>query len=71
MPEKITGYRELSEKEINLINEFKAKAEEVGQLVKQLKITEGLDQRWVAIGSTQIQQGFMAVIRGIAQPQTY
>ena len=30
-----------------------------------------IDQRWVSIGSTQLQQGFMAVIRGIAQPSTF
>lgn len=27
-----------------------------------------LDQRWISIGATDIQRGFMAVIRGIAQP---
>lgn len=30
-----------------------------------------LDQRWVNIGATDIQRGFMAVIRGIAQPTTF
>ena len=30
-----------------------------------------LDQRWVSIGATDIQRGFMAVIRGIAQPTTF
>lgn len=30
-----------------------------------------LDQRWVAIGATDLQRGFMAVIRGIAQPTTF
>ena len=30
-----------------------------------------IDQRWVSIGATQLQQGFMAVIRGIAQPSTF
>jgi|SoimicmetaTmtHMA_FD_contig_31_13559703_length_941_multi_3_in_0_out_0_2 hypothetical protein len=30
-----------------------------------------IDQRWVSIGATQLQQGFMAVIRGIAQPTTF
>lgn len=30
-----------------------------------------LDQRWISIGATQLQQGFMAVIRGIAQPTTF
>ena len=30
-----------------------------------------LDQRWVSIGATDIQTGFMAIIRGIAQPTTF
>lgn len=32
---------------------------------------QSLDQRWISIGATQLQQGFMAVIRGIAQPTTF
>ena len=30
-----------------------------------------LDQRWVSIGATDLQRGFMAVIRGIARPTTF
>lgn len=30
-----------------------------------------LDQRWISIGATHLQEGFMAVIRGIAQPTTF
>lgn len=30
-----------------------------------------IDHRWVSIGATQLQQGWMAVIRGIAQPSTF
>ena len=33
----ITGYRDLSPEEIALMNEVKAKAEEVGQLVEKLR----------------------------------
>jgi len=34
-------------------------------------VLPSLDMRWVSIGATQLQQGFMAVIRGIAQPSTF
>ena len=34
---KIKGYRDLSQEEIDLMNEIKAKAEEVGDLVIKLK----------------------------------
>jgi len=30
-----------------------------------------LDQRWVSIGATDLQRGFMSVIRAIAQPTTF
>ena len=30
-----------------------------------------LDQRWISIGATDLQRGFMCVIRGIAQPTTF
>lgn len=67
----ITGYRNLTPEEVALMNEIKALAEQVGAAVKKLQSTEGLDQRWISIGSTDLQKGFMSVIRGIAQPTTY
>jgi predicted dehydrogenase len=30
-----------------------------------------VDQRWVAIGKTDLQKGFMSLIRGIARPETF
>ncbi len=30
-----------------------------------------VDQRWISIGATDLQRGFMALIRGIAQPTTF
>lgn len=70
---KVTGYRQLSEAEVVLMNEGKALAEQVGAFVEKLKVHQEikLDQRWISIGATQLQQGFMAVIRGIAQPTTF
>jgi len=68
---KITGYRDLSQEEIDAMNEAKHLAEQVGNLVSKLEGTSGLDQRWVAIGKTDLQKGFMSLIRGIAQPTTF
>lgn len=87
---KITGYRQLSEDEVLLMNEGKALAEACGAYVSKLRAyvpenmsgPEGgdvdafkpgasLDQRWISIGATDLQRGFMAVIRGIAQPTTF
>lgn len=81
--QKITGYRDLSQEEIDLMNEGKALAEQCGAYIAKLKSfhdSDGgcaigsslhLDQRWISIGATDLQRGFMAVIRGIAQPTTF
>ena len=72
---KITGYRQLSEQEVALMNECKALAEQCGGLVKKLRTGQGtkfgVDQRWVSIGATDLQTGFMALVRSIAQPTTF
>jgi len=68
---KIKGYRDLTAEEIALMNEGKDLAAGVGLFIDKLRAMTGLDQRWVSIGATQLQQGFMAVIRGIAQPSTF
>ena len=68
---KIKGYRDLSQEEIDLMNEAKALAVQVGTLVEKLQAKEGLDQRWVATGKTDLQKGFMSIIRGVAQPTTF
>jgi len=68
---KIKGYRDLSQEEIDLMNKIKELSEKCGELVAELRSTEGLDQRWVNIGATDLQKGFMSVIRGVAQPTTF
>jgi hypothetical protein len=83
---KITGYRDLSQEEIDLMNEGKALAEQCGAYIEKLRARDkaiaqtpptsgdaprSLDQRWISIGATDLQRGFMAVIRGIAQPTTF
>jgi len=67
----ITGYRELSPTEIALVNEIKAKSAEIEALVEKLRADFGIDQRWVSIGATTLQQGFMALTRAVAQPTTF
>lgn len=68
---KISGYRELSQHEIDLMNKIKAKGVELGELVAELRAADGLDQRWISIGATDLQTGLMAITRGVAQPTTF
>ena len=78
----IKGYRDLSQDEIDLMNEIKAKGEEVGALCQKLhdrglgqrlhdRGLGSIDQRWVGIGKTHLQQGIMALVRAVAQPTTF
>ncbi|MFW8567026.1 DUF7681 family protein [Orrella sp. 11846] len=67
----IKGYRDLSQAEIDMMNEGKALAQQVGAWVDRLQTNSELDQRSVALGKTNLQQGFMWAIRGIAQPETF
>ena len=68
---KIEGYRELSQEEINLMNKVKIHGEKMGQLIEELRCNKSLDQRWVSIAETHLQQGTMAAVRSIAQPTTF
>lgn len=81
---KITGYRQLNPTEAALMNEGKELAKQVGEWIAKLRkhpdvndpppkgdALVPLDQRWVETGATQLQQGFMAVIRAIARPTTF
>ncbi|HIE01472.1 MAG TPA: hypothetical protein EYP59_14480 [Thiotrichaceae bacterium] len=69
--EKIKGYRDLSNAEIELMNQVKTKGAEIGDLISMLSQNKNLDQRWVEIGKTQVQQGLMALTRGITQPNFF
>lgn len=87
---KITGYRQLSEEEVALMNEGKTLSKMCGEYIAKLrrmpqtrdevpmlleiepgKFEPTIDQRWVSIGATDLQLGFMAIMRGIAQPTTF
>jgi len=80
---KISGYRELTQEEIDLMNEAKelesrclALHEKTRQHLSAQGSPEEVDRqnnaqamRWHAIARTDIETGFMALVRSIAQPQ--
>jgi len=69
--QEISGYRVLSEEEIALVNKIKAKAVEIGELVDLLTAMDSTDKRWVEIGVTDIQKGFMSLNRAVTKPTTF
>ena len=68
---KISGYRDLNQEEIDLMNEAKALGEDLRLLISDLRNRESIDQRWVSIAETHLQQGIMAAVRSVAQPTTF
>lgn len=78
--EKITGYRDLSQAEIDTMNRIKALANEAGALIASLDgPVAGVngqgaffpDPRWLAIARTTLQTGFMQLTRAVAQPESF
>ena len=68
---EITGYRDLSQAEIDSMNRIKAMAENVRELMESTEKLPGVDKRWLAIANTDLQKGFMFAVRSIARPETY
>ncbi len=68
---KITGYRELDESEIYSMNQAKEMASCVGDVIEKLETSAGVDKRWLAIAKTDLQKGFMSLVRAIAKPTTF
>lgn len=72
MTNKITGYRELTKQEVELINTFKDLAASVGAIIKDLESFDtDVDKRWLAIAKTDLQKGFMSLVRSVAKPTTF
>ena len=68
---EIKGYRELNEEEIKEMNSVKELGVSLGKVVEAMREAPEVDQRWVAIGATHLQQGLMALTRAIAKPDFF
>ena len=68
---KIKGYRDLEQWEIDDMNEVKSLGEQVGNFIDSLETRAEIDKRWLAIGKTDLQKGFMAIVRSIAKPGSF
>ena len=67
---KIKGYRELNQDEINHMNLIKEKGVELDTLITSLKAI-GAEPRWLAIGTTDLQKGLMALTRSVAKSEYF
>ncbi len=69
--QKITGYRQLTEAEISLMNEIKQKGIELENLIAKLNENPDIDLRWLHIGTTDLQKGLMSLTRAVARPTSF
>ena len=76
---QIKGYRDLSQDEIDAMNQAKDLAATVGEFIAKMEAQNSIaigpridvDLRWLAIAKTDLQKGFMSLVRSIAQPTTF
>lgn len=70
---QVAGYRQLSAEEVALINKIKAAAALVGDLVDEIagQSLSVRDGRAVAIAKTELQTGFMWLVRSVAKPESF
>lgn len=65
----ISGYRELPEHDIVIMNEIKHEGERLRLLIERLHaMDDAPDQRWMSMGKSQLQLGIMCLIRAVAKP---
>jgi hypothetical protein len=67
----IKGYRDLTQEEIDLMNEVKAKGEELKVLIEKLRGLPSNDIKWIEVGELQLKQGIMSLVRSVAQPESF
>lgn len=77
---KITGYRDLTQEEIDLMNKIKAAGTDVLRVLhdeisdaiakrtEEFGTPDGESYRWLNIGRTHYQQALMAMTRAVASP---
>ena len=71
IPPPIEGYRALSQQEVDLINEGRHIASLCQLYTHKLRTTPNIDSRWLHIGITDLQKGFMALTRSIARSSSF
>ncbi len=64
----VAGYRSQSDEKVAKVNQMKVKEEEVLRLLDGLANDPTVDPRWLSIGRTELEKGFMAVNRSVFKP---
>lgn len=65
----VKGYTAQTKEKLDTVNSNKEVEERILQVLDVWKTDPEIDQRWLAIGRTHIEQGFMAINRAIFKPE--
>lgn len=71
--QKIKGYRDLTQEEIDVMNDLKQLENLIAAKIRELMDSAELDMeslRMLNLAKTNLQQGFMWAIRAIAKPES-
>lgn len=66
----VAGYTKQPPEKIILVNAIKEAENRLGDLLVELQGRDDVDGRMVALARTNLQQGFMWLVRGIFQPES-
>jgi hypothetical protein len=66
---QISGYRDLSQAEIDQINAVKVTEKVVGEVWRNVMALPDVDKRWANVARTHFEEGFSALVRSIAKPE--
>lgn len=67
-PLPVSGYTKQTESKIEMVNHNKVVEENILRMLDKLAEMEEIDKRWLAIGRTHIEEGFMCINRSIFKP---
>lgn len=67
---QITGYRDLDQESIDLMNRVKAAEAAFADVAKAVSEHPGIDKRWWVTSRTHIEEGASALVRSIAKPDS-
>ena len=69
---KIKGYRDLSQQEINDMNDVKAEGERLKTVIEAMRSRgDTLDQAMVTQAEMHLKIGIMLAVRAVAQPESF
>jgi len=64
----VPGYRPQTDRAVQIVTGFKQDEEILLRTMERMQADPDIDQRWLAIARTQIEQGFMALNRSVFRP---